>query len=193
MRKSQIERNSTETQINVAVNIDGSGQSDIQTGVGFFDHMLTLFSFHSQIDLQIHVIGDLHIDSHHTIEDTGIVLGQAIKQALGDRIGIRRYGSFLLPMDEALVEVALDISGRAIVVENFELPFGQLGNFDLELVPEFFRAFSQQLGLTLHIDVRRGRNVHHIVEASFKGLARALKEAVEVTGNTVSSTKGLLD
>lgn len=193
MRTSKIERTSKETAIVVEVHLDGKGVSRIQTGIGFFDHMLTLFSFHSGIDLDVQVDGDLHIDSHHTIEDTGIVLGQALKEALGDRIGITRYGHFVLPMDEALVELALDISGRAIVVENFDLPFGQLGNFDIELVPEFYRAIAQQLGLTLHIDVRRGKNVHHIIEASFKGFARALKSAIEITSNQVASTKGLLD
>ncbi|HBM58689.1 imidazoleglycerol-phosphate dehydratase HisB [Salipiger marinus] len=195
MRKAQIHRSTAETKIEVSLDLDGSGVYDMQTGVGFFDHMLDQLARHSLIDMVVRAAGDLHIDDHHTVEDTGIALGQALAQALGDKRGIRRYGSCLLPMDDALVRAALDLSGRAYLVWNVDLPTEKIGTFDTELVREFFQAFAAQGGITLHVEALSGVNSHHIVEAVFKAVARALREAVEPDprkGDAIPSTKGAL-
>ena len=195
MRSAAITRNTAETQISVSINLDGTGQYDNQTGVGFFDHMLDQLSRHSLIDMTIRAEGDYHIDDHHTVEDTGIALGQAIVQAVGDKKGINRYGSCLLPMDDALVRAALDISARPFLVFNLDMPTQKIGNFDTELVREFFQALSTHAGLTLHIDQLHGLNSHHIAEAAFKSVARALRQAVEIDprmSQALPSTKGAL-
>ena len=195
MRSATITRNTAETQISVTINLDGTGQYDNQTGVGFFDHMLDQLSRHSLIDMTIRAAGDYHIDDHHTVEDTGIALGQAIVQAVGDKKGINRYGSCLLPMDDALVRAALDISARPFLVFNVDMHTQKIGNFDTELVREFFQALSTHAGLTLHIDQLHGLNSHHIAEAAFKSVARALREAVEIDprmSQALPSTKGAL-
>ncbi|MGH1454248.1 MAG: imidazoleglycerol-phosphate dehydratase HisB [Paracoccaceae bacterium] len=195
MRSAKIERNTAETTISVAVNLDGTGTYDNQTGVGFFDHMLDQLARHSLIDMTISAKGDYHIDDHHTVEDTGIALGQALAQALGDKKGIRRYGACLLPMDDALVRCALDLSARPFLIWNADLPTAKIGAFDCELVREFFQALSTHGGITLHIDALHGINSHHIAEATFKSVARALREAVEVdprTSGAIPSTKGAL-
>ena len=195
MRSASITRNTAETQISVTVNLDGTGKYDNQTGVGFFDHMLDQLSRHSLIDMTIRAAGDYHIDDHHTVEDTGIALGQAIVQAVGDKKGINRYGSCLLPMDDALVRAALDISARPFLVFNVDMPTQKIGNFDIELVREFFQALSTHAGLTLHIDQLHGLNSHHIAEAAFKSVARALRQAVEIDSRmsqALPSTKGAL-
>ena len=195
MRSATITRNTAETQISVTINLDGTGQYDNQTGVGFFDHMLDQLSRHSLIDMTIRAEGDYHIDDHHTVEDTGIALGQAIIQAVGDKKGINRYGSCLLPMDDALVRAALDISARPFLVFNLDMPTQKIGNFDSELVREFFQALSTHAGLTLHIDQLHGLNSHHIAEAAFKSVARALRQAVEIDprmSQALPSTKGAL-
>ena len=195
MRSATITRNTAETQISVTINLDGTGQYDNQTGVGFFDHMLDQLSRHSLIDMTIRAAGDYHIDDHHTVEDTGIALGQAIVQAVGDKKGINRYGSCLLPMDDALVRAALDISARPFLVFNLDMPTQKIGNFDTELVREFFQALSTHAGLTLHIDQLNGLNSHHIAEAAFKSVARALRQAVEIDprmSQALPSTKGAL-
>jgi imidazoleglycerol-phosphate dehydratase len=195
MRSATITRNTAETQISVTINLDGTGQYDNQTGVGFFDHMLDQLSRHSLIDMTIRAAGDYHIDDHHTVEDTGIALGQAIVQAVGDKKGINRYGSCLLPMDDALVRAALDISARPFLVFNVDMPTQTIGNFDTELVREFFQALSTHAGLTLHIDQLHGLNSHHIAEAAFKSVARALRQAVEIDprmSQALPSTKGAL-
>jgi imidazoleglycerol-phosphate dehydratase len=195
MRSATITRNTAETQISVTINLDGTGQYDNQTGVGFFDHMLDQLSRHSLIDMNIRAAGDYHIDDHHTVEDTGIALGQAIVHAVGDKKGINRYGSCLLPMDDALVRAALDISARPFLVFNLDMPTHKIGNFDTELVREFFQALSTHAGLTLHIDQLHGLNSHHIAEAAFKSVARALRQAVEIDprmSQALPSTKGAL-
>jgi imidazoleglycerol-phosphate dehydratase len=195
MRSATITRNTAETQISVTINLDGTGQYDNQTGVGFFDHMLDQLSRHSLIDMTIRAAGDYHIDDHHTVEDTGIALGQAIVQAVGDKKGINRYGSCLLPMDDALVRAALDISARPFLVFNVDMPTQKIGNFDTELVREFFQALSTHAGLSLHIDQLHGLNSHHIAEAAFKSVARALRQAVEIDprmSQALPSTKGAL-
>ena len=195
MRSATITRNTAETQISVTINLDGTGQYDNQTGVGFFDHMLDQLSRHSLIDMTIRAAGDYHIDDHHTVEDTGIALGRAIVQAVGDKKGINRYGSCLLPMDDALVRAALDISARPFLVFNLDMPTQKIGNFDTELVREFFQALSTHAGLTLHIDQLHGLNSHHIAEAAFKSVARALRQAVEIDprmSQALPSTKGAL-
>jgi imidazoleglycerol-phosphate dehydratase len=195
MRSATIKRQTAETQISVTINLDGTGQYDNQTGVGFFDHMLDQLSRHSLIDMTIRAAGDYHIDDHHTIEDTGIALGQAFVQAVGDKKGINRYGSCLLPMDDALVRAALDISARPFLVFNLDMPTQKIGNFDTELVREFFQALSTHAGLTLHIDQLHGLNSHHIAEAAFKSVARALRQAVEIDprmSQALPSTKGAL-
>jgi imidazoleglycerol-phosphate dehydratase len=195
MRSATITRNTAETQISVTINLDGTGQYDNQTGVGFFDHMLDQLSRHSLIDMTIRAAGDHHIDDHHTVEDTGIALGQAIVQAVGDKKGINRYGSCLLPMDDALVRAALDISARPFLVFNVDMPTQKIGNFDTELVREFFQALSTHAGLSLHIDQLHGLNSHHIAEAAFKSVARALRQAVEIDprmSQALPSTKGAL-
>ena len=195
MRSATITRNTAETQISVTINLDGTGQYDNQTGVGFFDHMLDQLSRHSLIDMTIRAAGDYDIDDHHTVEDTGIALGQAIVQAVGDKKGINRYGSCLLPMDDALVRAALDISARPFLVFNLDMPTQKIGNFDTELVREFFQALSTHAGQTLHIDQLHGLNSHHIAEAAFKSVARALRQAVEIDprmSKALPSTKGAL-
>ncbi|ALG89805.1 MAG: imidazoleglycerol-phosphate dehydratase [Confluentimicrobium sp.] len=195
MRTAKITRKTAETEISVEVNLDGSGMYDMQTGIGFFDHMLDQLARHSLIDMTIRAKGDLHIDDHHTVEDTGIALGQALAQALGDKKGIRRYGACLLPMDDALVRCALDLSARPFLVWNVDLPTAKIGTFDTELVREFFQALSTHGGITLHVDALHGFNSHHIAEAVFKSVARALREAVETDprkADAIPSTKGAL-
>ena len=195
MRSAQISRKTAETNISVNIALDGTGSYDNQTGVGFFDHMLDQLARHSLIDMNIRCEGDVHIDDHHTIEDVGIALGQALSHALGDKKGIRRYGACLLPMDDALVRAALDLSGRPYLVWNMELPTPKIGTFDTELVREFFQALSTHGGITLHVDALHGINSHHMAEAAFKAVARALREAVETdprTANAIPSTKGAL-
>ncbi|SIS84493.1 imidazoleglycerol-phosphate dehydratase HisB [Paracoccus saliphilus] len=195
MRKAKITRKTAETQIEVELNLDGTGQYENHTGVGFFDHMLDQLSRHSLIDLSVTANGDLHIDDHHTVEDTGIAIGQALVKALGDKKGIRRYGSFHLAMDDTLVRAALDLSGRSYLVWNVEFPSQKIGSFDCELVREFFQALSTHGGITLHIDRLHGLNSHHIAEAAFKAAARALREAVEPDprmSGVLPSTKGAL-
>ncbi|SFN58737.1 imidazoleglycerol-phosphate dehydratase [Roseovarius lutimaris] len=195
MRSAQITRKTAETNISVNIALDGTGSYDNQTGVGFFDHMLDQLARHSLIDMKILCEGDLHIDDHHTVEDVGIALGQALSHALGDKTGIRRYGSCLLPMDDALVRAALDLSGRPYLVWNMDLPTPKIGTFDTELVREFFQALSTHGGITLHVDALHGINSHHMAEAAFKAVARALRAAVEPdprTENAIPSTKGAL-
>ena len=195
MRRATIARSTKETEITVTVGLDGTGAASIATGVGFFDHMLEQVARHGLIDLDIKAKGDLHIDAHHTVEDTGIALGTAIRQALGERRGIMRYASLEMPMDETLTRVALDISGRPFLVFNAEFPTQRVGEFDTELVREFFQAFTMNAGITLHVDVLRGANSHHIAESCFKGLARALRLAMATDprqSDVIPSTKGSL-
>lgn len=195
MRTAKITRKTAETDISVSVNLDGSGSYDNQTGVGFFDHMLDQLARHSLIDIVVRATGDLHIDDHHTVEDVGIALGQALANALGDKKGIRRYGECHLPMDDALVACALDLSARPYLVWNVAMPTPKIGSFDTELVREFFQALATHGGITLHIDQLHGINSHHIAEATFKAVARALRSAVEVDprkADAVPSTKGAL-
>ena len=195
MRTATITRSTAETEISVTINLDGTGIYDNQTGVGFFDHMLDQLARHSLIDMTIRAKGDLHIDDHHTVEDTGIALGQALTQALGDKRGIVRYGSCLLPMDDAQVRSALDLSARPYLIWNVEMPTQKIGNFDTELVREFFTAFATHGGITLHVDQLHGFNSHHIAEAAFKSVARALRAAIEVDprkSGDIPSTKGAL-
>jgi imidazoleglycerol-phosphate dehydratase len=195
MRKGQVARKTKETDIAVEVAIDGTGRSDIATGIGFLDHMLDLLARHSRMDLTVRAKGDLHIDDHHTAEDVGIALGQAVKQALGDLKGITRYADVHLPMDEALTRVAIDVSGRPFLV--FKVKFGRdkIGTFDTELVNEWFQAFAMNAGITLHVETLYGSNDHHISESCFKGLARALRAAFAIdpkAANEIPSTKGSL-
>ena len=195
MRAGSVERKTTETRIAVKLDLDGTGVYSVNTGIGFLDHMLEQLSRHSLIDLTVEAEGDLHIDFHHTTEDTGIAIGEAVAQALGDRKGITRYGSALAPMDETLSRVALDISGRPYLVWNVRFSKPKLGDMDTELFKEWFQAFGQAAGLTLHVECLYGDNNHHIVEACFKGLARALRQAVEIDprkADAVPSTKGTL-
>ena len=195
MRNASISRKTRETDIQVEVRLDGTGASSISTGIGFFDHMLDQIVRHSLIDLTIKAVGDLHIDHHHTVEDTGIALGQAIRQALGDLRGITRYADVHLPMDETLTRVAVDISGRAFLVFRTEFHTDKIGAFDVQLVREFFQAFAMNAGMTLHIETLYGDNDHHIAESCFKGLARALRAAVAIDprqSDRVPSTKGTL-
>ena len=195
MRNASLSRKTRETDIQVEVTLDGSGKSEISTGVGFFDHMLDQIARHSLIDLKIQAKGDLHIDFHHTVEDVGIALGQAIRQALGDMKGITRYADVHLPMDETLTRVAMDISGRAFLVFRTEFHTPKIGEFDTQLVREFFQAFAMNAGLTLHVETLYGINDHHISESCFKGLARALRIAVSIDerqSGRVPSTKGTL-
>lgn len=194
MRSATITRKTAETAIEVAINLDGSGKYDNQTGIGFFDHMLDQLSRHSLIDMQISCKGDTHIDDHHSVEDVGIALGQALAQALGDKKGIRRYGACLLPMDDALVRVALDLSARPYLVWQVDLPTQNIGTFECELLREFFQAFSTHGGITLHMEALHGLNSHHIAEAAFKSVARALRDAVEPDprSDALPSTKGAL-
>ena len=192
MRKCKIERSTLETNISLELNIDGSGKSQINTGIGFLDHMLTLFAFHSEFDLKIQCEGDLHVDGHHTSEDIGIVLGQAFSTAIGDKKGIKRYASIFVPMDESLCRTALDISGRPYLVFEVDFMRETIGTMDVQNFKEFFRAFVNNSKITLHTSVLYGENDHHKIESVFKSVGRALKEAVLVTSNKVSSSKGVL-
>jgi len=195
MRNATITRKTAETEITVEINLDGTGSYDNETGVGFFDHMLDQLARHSMIDMKVRARGDLHIDDHHTVEDTGITLGQALTRALGDKRGIRRYGACHLPMDDTQVRAALDLSGRPFLVWGVDFPTPKIGTFDTELVREFFQALSTHGGITLHIDRLHGINSHHIAEAAFKAVARALREAVEPdprAAGALPSTKGAL-
>jgi imidazoleglycerol-phosphate dehydratase len=193
-RTAELRRETGETQITLKLRLDGSGQGALRTGVGFLDHMLTLFAKHSLIDLEVDATGDLHVDAHHTVEDVGICLGKALVQALGDKAGIRRYGHFTLPMDETLVTSALDLSGRSFCVWQVELPAEMLGAFNAPLAEEFWRAVAGSGLLTLHVVCHHGRNSHHIIEAVFKATARALRQAVEIDPRMsgIPSTKGVL-
>ena len=195
MRNAEIARKTAETDIRLALCLDGTGRADVDTGVGFLDHMLTLFAGHSRFDLVVRCMGDTQVDDHHSTEDIAIALGQAFAQALGEKKGIMRYGSMLLPMDEALVMVAVDLSGRSMLRFHMDLPAQKVGSFDTELVEEFFTAVARAAGLTLHIRQLDGGNTHHIIEAAFKGFGRALKQAVSIDptlGGAVPSTKGVL-
>ena len=195
MRNAKFDRKTTETNISIKIELNGAGKSDINTGIGFFDHMLTQLAKHSLIDMDINSVGDLHIDDHHTVEDTGISLGTAIKIALGDKVGIRRYGCSILPMDDALVQSAIDVSGRAHLECNLSFSAPKIGNFDTELVKEFFNALCHNSGITLHINMISGINNHHIAEATFKSVAQSLREAIGkdvARSHEVPSTKGIL-
>ncbi len=194
MRTAKAKRKTAETNIEMNLNLDGTGKSNIATGIGFFDHMLTLLAKHGFMDLTVKAQGDLEVDSHHTIEDCGIVFGKLLKEAAGDKKGIHRYGECYLPMDETLVQVVLDFSGRPYLVFDADIPKVQVGNFEAEMTEEFFRAVAMESGLTLHIRLLYGRNVHHIVEAIFKAFARALSEAVAADSRVkgVMSSKGSL-
>jgi len=194
IRKASIERKTRETEISIAINLDGKGDSKIETGIGFFDHMLTHLSKHSLCDLAVKCNGDLEVDAHHTVEDVGIALGQAIAKALGDKSGIVRYGSAIVPMDEALVMAALDLSGRGSLVYGLKIGKEMIGSFDSELTPEFFKALATNAGINVHIKELDGGNAHHIVEAAFKAFARALRQAISMDDRVagVPSTKGTL-
>ena len=193
MRTAEILRKTAETDIMLTLNLDGSGKSAVQTGVGFLDHMLTLFAAHGKFDLTVSCQGDTFVDDHHSAEDIGICLGQAFQSALGDKRGISRYGSFLLPMDDALIQTAVDISGRSFLGYGLEIPTEKIGTFDTELVEEFWLAFVRQCPMSLHIRQLAGKNSHHIVEGCFKSVARSLKIAVKSDGtNEIPSTKGVL-
>ncbi len=195
MRKGAISRKTNETAIEVEIDLDGTGASRISTGVGFFDHMLDQLSRHSLIDMTISAKGDLHVDDHHTVEDVGIALGQALREALGDKRGVVRYADCLLPMDETLTRVALDVSGRPFLVFQTAFPTAKIGSFDTELVREFFQAFAMNAGLTLHVETLYGANSHHIAESCFKGVARALGAALAIDPRQaarIPSTKGAL-
>ncbi|WP_103334590.1 imidazoleglycerol-phosphate dehydratase HisB [Pseudotabrizicola formosa] len=195
MRTAEISRKTAETEITVAINLDGTGQYDVNTGVGFFDHMLDQLARHALIDITLRAKGDLHIDDHHTVEDCGIALGQALARALGDKKGIRRYGHFALAMDDTQIGCALDLSARPFLVWNVDFPTAKIGTFDTELVREFFQGFATHGGITLHVDRIHGVNSHHIAEAAFKATARALRMAVEPDprmAGQLPSTKGAL-
>ncbi len=192
MRNAEITRKTKETDITVKLELDGSGKTDISTGIGFFDHMLTAFAVHGGMDLTVKVKGDLYVDGHHSVEDTGIVLGKAFAQAIGDMKGIKRYGTAFIPMDEALGFASLDISGRPYLVFNASFSDDRIGEFDTCLAEEFFRAFAFNAGITLHMKCEYGKNDHHIAEALFKAAAHALKDAKEISGNEILSTKGVL-
>lgn len=195
MRQATVERNTKETKISATVALDGTGSYDVQTGIGFLDHMLEQLSRHSLMDLQLRATGDLHIDFHHTTEDSGYVVGEAVSKALGDRTGIARYGDALIPMDETLTRVALDCSNRPYLVWKVPFTRPKLGDMDTELFKEWFQAFAQSAGITLHVENLYGENNHHIVESCYKGLARALRKAIEIDprkSDAVPSTKGVL-
>jgi len=194
-RTAEISRKTRETGVRVRLDLDGTGQAGVKTGIGFFDHMLEGMARHGLLDLEVHCAGDLHVDGHHTVEDVGIVLGQALAQTLGDRAGIRRYADATVPLDEALVRVVMDVSGRPYLSYHVDIPKWQmLGDYDVFLTPEFFRALVLNAGLTVHIDLIRGENPHHIVEAMFKAFARALDQATGIDPRVrgVPSTKGVL-
>lgn len=195
MRSAEITRKTNETAITVAINLDGTGVCHAQTGIGFFDHMIDQLARHALIDITLAASGDLHIDDHHTVEDCGIALGQALSKALGDKLGIRRYGHFNLAMDDAQVACALDLSARPFLVWNLAFPTAKIGTFDTELVREFFQALASHGGITLHVDKVHGLNSHHIAEAAFKSVARALRMAIEIdprSAGSLPSTKGAL-
>ena len=195
MRKASLDRKTTETKIAVSIDLDGTGAYDVKSGVGFLDHMLELLSRHSLIDIKLRASGDTHIDFHHTTEDSGIALGQAFAKALGDRKGIRRYADCLLPMDEALTRAAIDVSGRPYLIWKVEFSRPRIGEFDTELVREWFQAFAMNAGVTLHVESLHGDNCHHIAESCFKALARVLRAAIEIDPrqkNRIPSTKGSL-
>jgi imidazoleglycerol-phosphate dehydratase len=195
-RRAQITRETTETVIRATIDLDGSGRAEIATGIGFLDHMLTALARHSLMDMTIAARGDLHIDFHHTAEDVGIVIGQALRKALGDKRGIRRYGAALLPMDEALAECAIDISGRPFLAWSVPFARDKVGEMDTELFEEFFRALAVNAGITLHMTLKAGTNAHHVAEACFKAAARALRAATEPdprAGGAIPSTKGVLE
>jgi imidazoleglycerol-phosphate dehydratase len=195
-RRAEISRETSETAITVALGLDGEGRADIATGIGFLDHMLTALARHGLFDLKVRAKGDLHIDFHHTTEDVGIVIGQCLRQALGDKRGIRRYGAAVIPMDEALAEAAIDISGRPFLAWSVTFAQPKIGEMDTELFEEFFRALAFNAGITLHVTQKAGTNAHHVAEACFKALARALREAVEPDPRAISaipSTKGVLE
>jgi len=195
-RRAEISRETSETAITVALGLDGEGRADIATGIGFLDHMLTALARHGLFDLKVQAKGDLHIDFHHTTEDVGIVIGQCLRQALGDKRGIRRYGAAVIPMDEALAEAAVDISGRPFLAWSVSFAQPKIGEMDTELFEEFFRALAFNAGITLHITQKAGTNAHHVAEACFKALARALREAVEPdprAASAIPSTKGVLE
>jgi len=193
-RTAQLRRQTGETDIELTLDLDGRGRAEVGTGVGFFDHMLTLLARHSLIDLTVKAAGDLHVDAHHTVEDVGICLGKALAQALGDKAGVRRYGSATLPMDETLVTAAVDLSGRPLLVWNADVPPEALGTFSSQLAEEFWRAVSSSAALTLHVVCHHGRNTHHVIEGIFKATARAMREAVEPDPRSpgIPSTKGVL-
>lgn len=195
MRRASITRKTAETEIVAQVDLDGTGRASMATGIGFFDHMLDQLARHSLVDIELRAAGDLHIDDHHTVEDCGIALGQALAQALGDKGGIRRYGACLLPMDDTLVRAALDLSGRPFLVWSLPFERDKIGSFDTDLVREFFQAFATHGGITLHVEKLVGFNAHHVAEAAFKAVARALREAVEPDprrAGAIPSTKGML-
>lgn len=194
-RDTTIKRTTKETDISIALDLDGTGETDIETGIGFFDHMLESFGRHGLFDLDINVKGDLHVDGHHTVEDTGIVLGQAFAKTVGSKRGIIRYGNITLPMDEALVLAAVDFSGRGALYWDMDVPYQMVGSFDSTLAKEFFIAFATNAGITLHVKQLAGENVHHIIEATFKAVARALRSAVRIdpaAPDALPSTKGAL-
>jgi imidazoleglycerol-phosphate dehydratase len=192
MRVAEKTRSTKETDISVRLDLDGSGKVDVSTGLPFFDHMIEQLGRHGGFDLALTAKGDLEVDAHHTVEDTGIVLGAALAEALGDKAGVRRFASYLLPLDEALIQVALDLSGRPFLVYEVETSPERIGTFDPQLAEEFFRAFVTSAGITLHLKSLSGRNGHHVLEASFKGVARALRDAVRVEGGGIPSTKEVL-
>ncbi len=195
MRNSILERKTKETEISIELNLDGTGNSEISTGIGFFDHMLTLFAFHSGIDLKVKCEGDLYVDGHHSVEDIGILLGKCFVQALGDKKGIMRYGDCYLPMDETLVHSSVDISGRSFLVFNVDLPAERVGAFETELTEEFFRAVVTNAGITLHLNLEYGKNTHHIIEALFKAFGRSIKQAIKIDENNkdkILSSKGVI-
>lgn len=193
MREAEIKRDTKETSVHVRLNLDGNGNASIDTGVGFFNHMMELATFHGSLDLDLHADGDLDVDDHHTIEDCGLALGTAFRNALGDRKGIQRYGSVTLPMDEALVNVSMDISGRPYLVFNASFERDSIGMLSTEMIEEFFRAFAMNAGVSLHINLLYGKNDHHKAEAIFKAFGRCIKQAVEITGTALPSTKGYLE
>lgn len=196
MRQAQVNRKTNETEIALRVNLDGMGDARIDTGIGFFDHMLNHIARHGLLDLDIKAVGDLHIDPHHTVEDVGICLGKALLDAVGVPKGIRRYGHAVIPMDEALAEVAVDFSGRPFLVFNADLPKGSLGGFDVELAEEFMQALAVNARITLHVNLRYGKNTHHCIEGIFKALAQALRRALEIdprNSDAIPSTKGMLE
>lgn len=191
MRKASISRKTKETEIIIEVNLDGSGQHNIETSIGFLDHMFELFAFHGNFDVKLKAKGDIHVDYHHIIEDLGIVLGKSIEKALAEKKGIKRYGFASVPMDESLAQVSIDLGGRAFLVYN--VPFeGFIKDIDINLFEEFFRAFTNNAKITLHINVLYGKDLHHVVEAVFKAFAKALKDAITITGDIIPSTKGII-